>query len=62
MTTIVMKRLNPVAGRLIGAQTMHVPADFIVICLWSLTGLVVTALLGACVGSVDFVSILAAAG
>jgi hypothetical protein len=39
-----------------------VPADFIVVCLWALTGLMVTALVVACVGSVDFADFLAAAG
>jgi len=39
-----------------------VPADFTVVCLLALTGLVVTALVAACVGSPDFVDFLAPAG
>jgi hypothetical protein len=39
-----------------------VPADFIVVCLWALTGLMLTALFAACVGSIDFADFLAAAG
>jgi len=37
-------------------------ADFTVVCLLALTGLVVTALVAACVGSLDFVDFLAPAG
>jgi len=37
-------------------------ADFTVVCLLALTGLVVTALVAACVGSPDFVDFLAPAG
>jgi hypothetical protein len=39
-----------------------VPADFIVVCLWALIGLIATFMLVACVGSVDFAIFLAAAG
>jgi hypothetical protein len=39
-----------------------VPADFIVVCLWVLAGLMLTALVVACVGSIDFADFLAAAG
>jgi hypothetical protein len=39
-----------------------VPADFIIVCLWALTGLMVTALVVACVGGVDFADFLAPAG
>jgi hypothetical protein len=39
-----------------------VPADFIVVCLWALTGLMVTTLVVACVGSLDFADFLAVAG
>jgi hypothetical protein len=39
-----------------------VPADFAVVCLWALTGLVVTSLVVACVGSPDFAGFLAPAG
>jgi hypothetical protein len=39
-----------------------VPADFTVVCLWALTGLIMTALVAACVGSIDFADFLAAAG
>jgi hypothetical protein len=38
-----------------------VPADFAVVWLWALTGLVVTPVV-ACVGSADFARFLAAAG
>jgi hypothetical protein len=38
-----------------------VPAN-LTVCLWALTGLAVTALVVACVGSVDFADFLAAAG
>ena len=37
-------------------------ANFTVVCLLALTGLVVTALVAACVGSLDFVDFLAPAG
>jgi hypothetical protein len=37
-------------------------ADFIVVCLWALIGLIATFMLVACVGSVDFANFLAAAG
>jgi hypothetical protein len=61
MITIAMKYwIIPIADRIIRAQSMHVPADLIVVCLWSAAGLVGTALLAACVGSVDVASILAA--
>ena len=39
-----------------------VSADLTVACLWALTGLMVTALVAAYVGSPDFVGLLAAAG
>jgi hypothetical protein len=39
-----------------------VPADFTVVCLWALAGLMLTALVVACVGSADFADFLAAAG
>jgi hypothetical protein len=39
-----------------------VPAGFTVVCLWAFIGLMVTALIVACVGSVDFAYFLAAAG
>jgi hypothetical protein len=39
-----------------------VPADLTLVCLWALAGLIVTALVAACVGSVDFADLLAAAG
>jgi hypothetical protein len=39
-----------------------VPADFTVVCLWALTGLMLTGLIVACVGSVDFAGFLGAAG
>jgi hypothetical protein len=39
-----------------------VPAGFTVVCLWATIGLMVTAVIVACVGSGDFVYFLAAAG
>jgi hypothetical protein len=45
-----------------GCQVAAVPADFAVVCLWALTGLVVTGLVVACVGSADFTDFLGAAG
>jgi hypothetical protein len=39
-----------------------VPADFTVVCLWALTGLMVTGLVVACVGTVDFADFLVVAG
>jgi hypothetical protein len=39
-----------------------VPAEFAVVCLWALAGLMLTALVVACVGSADFADFLAAAG
>jgi hypothetical protein len=39
-----------------------VPVDFAVACLWALAGLMLTALVVACVGSADFADFLAAAG
>jgi hypothetical protein len=38
------------------------PPDLTVVCLWALTGLVVTALVAAWVGSEDFAGFLGAAG
>jgi hypothetical protein len=51
-------------GATIGSvcKVAAVPADFAVVCLWALTGLVVTALVVACVGSAEFAGFLAAAG
>src|SRR5260370_37607613 len=46
MTTIVMKYQHwiPMAGRLFGSQSLHVPVDLVAVCLWAMTGLMVTAL------------------
>jgi hypothetical protein len=38
------------------------PADFIAVCLWAITGLVATALVAAFDSSADIASFLAAAG
>jgi hypothetical protein len=61
VTTIIMQYRIPVGVRLRHAQSMHVPADLIIVCLWALTGLIVTALVGIGVGSEELAGILAAA-
>jgi len=63
MTTIVMKYQHwiPVAGRLLGSQSLHVPVDSIAVCLWAMTGLMVSALVATVEPSADLASILAAA-
>jgi hypothetical protein len=43
-------------------KAVDVPADFAIVCLWALAGLMVIALVAAWVGSVDFADFLAAAG
>jgi hypothetical protein len=53
---------SPIAGRLIFSRSLNVPIDLIVVCLWALTGLIVTAMVAACVGSEDFAGFFAAAG
>jgi hypothetical protein len=45
-----------------GCKVAAVPADFAVVCLWALTGLVVTGLVVAGISSADFTDFLGAAG
>jgi hypothetical protein len=63
MTTIAMKHWIPIAGRLTRAQSIHVPADLIVVCPWAVIGLTMTALVAASgsVGSAGLADILAVA-
>jgi hypothetical protein len=43
-------------------KVAEVPADFTVVWLWALTGLMLTAVAVACIGSLDFADFLGAAG
>jgi hypothetical protein len=63
MTTIVMKYQHwiPMAGRLFGSQSLHLPVDLVVVCLWAMTGLMVTTLVATFEPSADLAAILAAA-
>ena len=47
MTTINMTRHHwiPVAGKLFGSKSPHVPADLIVVFLWTIIGFTVTAVI-----------------
>jgi hypothetical protein len=62
MTTIVMKYQHwiPMTGRLFGSQSLHVPVDLVAVCLWAMTGLMVTALIATFEPSADLAGILAA--
>ena len=46
MTTIGAKYHHwiPITGKLFGSKSLHVPVDLIVVCLWAISGLIVTAL------------------
>ena len=63
MTTINMTRHHwiPIAGKLFGAKSLHVPADLTVVCLWAIIGLTATALIVALDAGADLAGILAAA-
>jgi hypothetical protein len=63
MTTIVMKYQHwiPMAGRLFGSQPLHVPVDLIVVCLWAIAGLILTALVATFDAGAHLAGILAAA-
>jgi hypothetical protein len=63
MTTIVMKYQHwiPMAGRLCGSHSLHVPVDLVAVCLWAMTGLMVTAVGATFEPSADLAGILAAA-
>jgi hypothetical protein len=63
MTTIDVKYhfWIPIAGKLFGAKSMPVPADLIVVCVWTITGLIVTALVATFDAGADLAGILAAA-
>jgi hypothetical protein len=53
---------NRNAEELLGSEPLRMPADFIAVCLWAITGLVATALVAAFDSSADIASFLAAAG
>jgi hypothetical protein len=51
----------PIAGELLGSKSLQVPVDFIVVCLWAITGLILTALVATFDAGADLGGILAAA-
>ena len=63
MATIIAKYHHwiPIAEKLFGSKSLHVPVDLIVVCLWATSELIVTALVATFHASADIAGILAAA-
>ena len=61
MINVKYNRWIPITGELLCSKSLQVPVDFMVICLWATTGLILTALVPTFDAGVDLASILAAA-
>jgi hypothetical protein len=63
ITAIVAKYRHriPIVGTLFGSKSLHLSADLMVVCLWAILGLAVTALVAAFDTGADIAGILAVA-